>query len=323
MAKDRLTETRPRTTAGRGRGAMSTPPPALTDRFLSAVALAAEVHGEDRRTGTEIPYLAHLLVVCGLVLEDGGDEDQAIAAMLHDAVEDGGGDAMLARIRREFGPTVAAIVESCSDNVDGDPAEPWIERKRRYLEHLPRVTDDGILRVALADKVHNARSIVRDYREEGHPLWERFTPRTARDQLWYYGGLLAFFDRRRPGPLTEDLRRAVSEFAWLVARDDAQRQLRRRVWLDPDLHVGQAPRGWIQVLTATDAIRLLDEFIVHELSLPPGSEADAVVDWLIEQEAADHDPWPADWLVFHGENADGAVERFAEVMASRRALARR
>ena len=302
---------------------MSGAPPALTNRFLSAVALAAEVHGEERRTGTEIPYLSHLLVVCGLVLEDGGDEDQAIAAMLHDAVEDGGGQAMLGRIRHGFGPRVAAIVESCSDNVEGDSAEPWIERKRRYLEHLPRVTDDGVLRVALADKVHNARSIVRDYREEGHALWERFMPRTAREQLWYYGDLLEVFRDRRPNPLTEDLRRAVSELAWLVARDDAQRQLPRRLWLDRDLHMGQAPSGWIQVLTAADAIRLLDEFGVHELSLPPGSEADAVVDWLIEEESADRDPWPVERLVFHGDDPEAPIERFAKMLASHRTVAPR
>ena len=222
---------------------MTSAPPALTERFLAAVALAGEVHGRERLTGTEIPYLAHLLVVTGLVFEDGGDEDEAIAAMLHDAVEDGGGRPMLERIARSFGPRVAAIVEGCSDTVDGDPAEPWIERKRRYLAHLPEVTEDAILRVALADKVHNARSIVRDYREEGHQLWGRFMQKTARDQLWYYGGLLAFFEHRRPGPLTEDLWRAVGELAWLVARDDAQRLDPRRVWLDPDLHNGQRSGG--------------------------------------------------------------------------------
>ncbi len=91
-----------------------------------------------------------------------------------------------------------------------------------YLAHLPAVTDDAILRVALADKVHNARSIVRDYREEGHALWDQFTQKTAGDQLWYYGGLLAFFEKRRPGPLTEDLQRAVGELIWLVERDRAQ-----------------------------------------------------------------------------------------------------
>jgi (p)ppGpp synthase/HD superfamily hydrolase len=192
--------------------------PPLGQRFLDAVAMALEAHGRTRRTGTEIPYMAHLLVVTGLVLEDGGDEDQAIAALLHDAVEDAGGRPMLERIERTFGPRVAAIVEGCSDTVDGDPDAAWIERKRRYLEHLPEVTDDDVLRVSLADKVHNARSLVRDYRREGHTLWERLTQKTAADQLWYYGGLLEFFDRRRPGALTEDLRRAVDELATLVDR---------------------------------------------------------------------------------------------------------
>jgi len=195
-------------------------PPALTARFIDAVSLAIEIHGCVRRTGTEIPYLAHLLVVTGLVIEDGGDEDQAIAAMLHDSVEDGGGRALLERITRDFGPRVAAIVEGCSDSVDVDPDESWIERKRRYLAHLPEVTDDAILRVALADKVHNARSIVRDHREEGDALWERFPQKTAADQMLYYGGLLAFFERRRPGPLTEDLNRAVGELRRLL--DDGE-----------------------------------------------------------------------------------------------------
>ena len=198
-------------------------PPALTERFLAAVALAQEVHGDKRRTGTNIPYMAHLLVVTGLVLEDGGDADQAIAAMLHDSVEDGGGRPMLERIENSFGPRVAAIVEGCSDSVDGQPTEPWIERKRRYLAHLPAVEDDGILRVALADKVNNARSLVRAYREEGQALWARFPQRTAHEQLWYYRGLVQFFEGRRPGPLTEDLGRAVGELAWLVGRVHAAR----------------------------------------------------------------------------------------------------
>jgi (p)ppGpp synthase/HD superfamily hydrolase len=180
-----------------------------------------EAHRQERRMGTEIPYMAHLLVVTGLVIEDGGDEDEAISALLHDTVEDGGGQLMLDRIRRAFGPRVAEIVEGCSDTIDGDPREPWVERKRRYLDHLQRVDDEGILRVSLADKVHNARSIVRDYRASGSELWERFTQKTAGDQLWYYGGLLELFSRRRPGPLTEDLWRAVGELAWLVSHDPA------------------------------------------------------------------------------------------------------
>jgi (p)ppGpp synthase/HD superfamily hydrolase len=159
-----------------------------------------------------------VLVVTGLIVEDGGDEDQAIGAMLHDAVEDGVRPALVERIRSHFGSRVAAIVEGCSDSIEAEPGHAWTERKRRYLAHLPGVTDDGILCVALADKVHNARSIVRDYRVEGHALWDRFTQTTTRDQLWYYSGLLAFVERRRPGPLTEDLRGAVAELAWLVAR---------------------------------------------------------------------------------------------------------
>ena len=292
-------------------------PPALTERFLAAVSLAERVHGRDRRNGTEIPYMAHLLVVTGLVLEDGGNEDQAIAAMLHDAVEDGGGRAMLDRIARSFGPRVAEIVEGCSDTVDVDPTDSWIERKRRYLAHLPEVTDDAILRVALADKVHNARSIVRDYREDGHALWERFTQKTARDQLWYDGGLLAFFARRRPGPLTQDLSRAVGELAWLVARDDAQRAHAVRVWLDPDLHDGQAPEGWVQALTSDQAIQLLEAFAVVALSLGGESEPSGVIDWLIEQaETGGSDRWPREQISMHGEPSapaiaqlDGVIER--------------
>lgn len=193
---------------------------ALTPRFGDAVSLAVEVHDEEQRMGTEIPYMAHLLVVTGLVIEDGGDENEAIAALLHDSVEDGGGRPMLERIRSSFGQRVAEIVEGCSDTVDDDPDEPWVERKARYLDHLENVEDDGILRVSLADKVHNARSIVREYRASGSALWERFTQKTAGEQLWYYGGLLEFFNRRRPGPLTEDLWRAVGEMSWLVSHDE-------------------------------------------------------------------------------------------------------
>jgi hypothetical protein len=285
-----------------------TMPPMLTERFLDAVALAQEVHGTVRRSGTEIPYLAHLLVVTGLVMEDGGDEDQAIAAMLHDAVEDGGGRPMLDRIAQRFGARVAAIVEACSDTVDvEDEVEPWIERKRRYLSHLPEIDDDSVLRVALADKVHNARSIVRDYREEGHALWDRFTQKTARQQLWYYGGLLAFFQTRRPGPLTEDLLRAVSELSWLVARDDAQRSQRLRLWVDPDIHTRQAPPGWVQARTAGEATALLGEFPVQTLSFAEPTDASAVFHWLIEEDADGRDRWPTEQVAFHGEHAPQTI----------------
>jgi (p)ppGpp synthase/HD superfamily hydrolase len=192
--------------------------PALRGRFVSAFELASRIH-TGRRLGTEIPYMAHLLVVTGLVLEDGGGEDEAIAALLHDSVEDGGGRPLLARIDAEFGPRVAMIVEACSDTLDPDDERPWRERKVAYLAHLPAVTDEAVLRVVLADKVNNARSIVRAYRDEGHALWDRFTNKTADDQIWYYGELLRFFAARRPGPLVEDLRRAVDELTDLVIAD--------------------------------------------------------------------------------------------------------
>jgi len=195
------------------------PPPALGERFLAAVELAAELHG-GRRLGTEIPYMAHLLVVTGLVLEDGGSEEEAIAAMLHDSVEDSGGRPLLERLRRDFGARVAEIVAACSDSLDpSTDRRSWRERKAAYVVHLPDVHDDGVLRVVLADKVHNARSIVRDYRAEGEPLWQRFTNKSAADQLWYYDELLTFFSARRPGPLVEDLQGAVDELADLLAAD--------------------------------------------------------------------------------------------------------
>jgi (p)ppGpp synthase/HD superfamily hydrolase len=191
--------------------------PALTERFLAAVALAQEVHGSARRSGTEIPYLAHLLVVAGLVLEDGGDEDQAIAAMLHDSVEDGGGRPLLERIRRRFGERVASIVEQLSDSIEIDSDEPWVSRKRRHLTRLEACRDEAVLRVAVADKLDNARAIVREYRAEGNIIWERFADKTAEEQLWYFGRLVELFEERRPGPLTDALRCAVAELTALVA----------------------------------------------------------------------------------------------------------
>jgi (p)ppGpp synthase/HD superfamily hydrolase len=204
---------------------MPEPAPQLTDRFFAAAALANELHGGQRRLGTQIPYAAHLMIVAGLVLEAGGDENQAIAALLHDSVEDGGGRTMLTRIRAAFGFEVAAIVEACSDTLDPEDARSWRERKAAYLAHLPKITDEAVLRVALADKVHNARSIVREYRAEGDALWERFTNKTIADQLWYYRALVEFFITRHPGPLVEDLRRAVSELEGLAAGNTAEAPL--------------------------------------------------------------------------------------------------
>lgn len=193
--------------------------PQLSGRFLQAVSLAVQLEGRERRSGTGMPLLAHLFVVTGLVIEDGGDEDQAIAALLHDSVEDGGGRAVLERIEAGFGVRVARMVEELSDTIDGDPGTTWVDLKARYLEQLEACEDEGTLRVALADKVHNVRAIVRDYRYEGHVIWERFTEKTAQQQLWYSERLAEFFSRKRPGPLADELRDAVEELAALIAAD--------------------------------------------------------------------------------------------------------
>lgn len=189
-------------------------PHVLSSRFREALWLAAFLHADQRRKGTDIPYVAHLLAVSSLVLENGGCEDAAIAALLHDAVEDQGGETILAQISSRFGPTVASIVEACSDSKETSKP-PWKARKERYIAHLAGVSSDTLL-VSLADKLHNARAILADYRQIGEALWQRF--QGGRDgTLWYYGALvLAFEQRAEHGRLVEELRRVVSELQGLA-----------------------------------------------------------------------------------------------------------
>lgn len=159
----------------------------LTQRFDDAVAYARTLHADDVRKGTTVPYLAHLLGVSSLVLEHGGDEDQAIAALLHDAAEDHGGRARLADIAARFGTRVAAIVEACSDSLVADRHHkaPWWPRKAAYLRALATEPPDALL-VTAADKLHNARALVADHRRDGDALWARFNPDAGRrGQLWY------------------------------------------------------------------------------------------------------------------------------------------
>lgn len=181
----------------------------LTDRFDKAVQLARTLHGGQRRKGGDIPYLAHLLAVAALVIEDGGDEDEAIAGLLHDAVEDQGGAETLKQIGLQFGAKVGAIVEACSDT-DEIPKPPWRGRKEAYIAHLG-TAERSVLRVSLADKLHNARAILFDLRGQGSTLWDRFTTATAEDQLWYYGALADAFAAREAGPMAVELRRVVEE----------------------------------------------------------------------------------------------------------------
>ncbi len=180
----------------------------LTDRFGEALTYAAHLHASQRRKGSGIPYVAHLLGVCSLVLEDGGTEDEAIAALLHDAPEDQGGRETLAEIEKRFGPEVASIVEGCSDTLE-TPKPPWRPRKQAYIDHLSDAPP-SVLRVSLADKVHNAHSILSDHRQIGDAVFDRFNGRKE-GTLWYYGELGKVFIKRYPGPLANELQRTVAK----------------------------------------------------------------------------------------------------------------
>src|SRR3954449_1702009 len=192
-------------------------------RLAQALATAQRLHGAQKRKGTDIPYVAHLLAVAALVLEGGGDEDAAVAALLHAAVEDAGGPPTLAAIRAQFGEHVADIVAACTDT-DEVPKPPWRARKQAYLDHLRHdELPDGALLVSLADKLHNARAIVADLRAHGDALWQRFNERDPAAQLWYYRWLADVFRVRAPGPLAVELARAVEEMSRLAARGGAPR----------------------------------------------------------------------------------------------------
>lgn len=180
----------------------------LGERFEDALGFAARVHRDQRRKGSGIPYVGHLLGVCSLVIEDGGSADEAIAALLHDAVEDQGGDATLEQIRERYGLVVADIVRACSDTTQ-TLKPPWRARKEAYLSHLAEAPP-SVLRVSLADKLHNARAILRDYELEGERLWDRFNANSGRDgQFWYYGALAEVFTERFPGRMARELSETV------------------------------------------------------------------------------------------------------------------
>jgi hypothetical protein len=179
----------------------------LGRRFEDALVYATQTHAPQARKGTGVPYVAHLLAVASLVLEDGGDEEEAVAALLHDAVEDQGGEARLQEIRHRYGDRVADIVRECSDT-DASPKPPWRDRKVAYIAHVGGASP-GAVRVSLADKLHNARAVLYDYRDLGEELWERFNPEA--DQLWYYRSLVAAFRARSDGPMVEELDRVVTE----------------------------------------------------------------------------------------------------------------
>lgn len=185
----------------------------LGSRFMRAFEFAAQKHQNQVRKASTIPYIAHLMGVTSLVLEAGGDEDHAIAALLHDVVEDCGGAPMLKEVRRRFGKRIAHVVAGCTD-ADTYPKPPWLERKQTYIEHLKHADADTRL-VSAADKLNNLRSILSDYRAIGESVWSRFNG--GRDgTLWYYRSLRDVFLRYPRNRVTRDLERAVMELDSLV-----------------------------------------------------------------------------------------------------------
>lgn len=197
----------------------------LGPRFRQALLFANVKHAGQLRKGTGDPYIAHLMGVTSLVFEAGGDEDMAIAALLHDVVEDCGGMPMLREIRRRFGKRVAHIVAGCTDSY-GEPKPPWRQRKEEYIDHLHRADADTRL-VSAADKLHNARTILTDYRELGESIWERFQGR--RDgTLWYYRALLQEFQRRETNRVVRELERVVKELETISSRKLAVRKRNRK-----------------------------------------------------------------------------------------------
>jgi (p)ppGpp synthase/HD superfamily hydrolase len=179
----------------------------LGPRLQQAFRYAAKWHEGQSRKATAVPYLSHLMAVASLVLEAGGDEDLAIAALLHDVVEDCGGMPRLREIRKKFGPRVARIVEGCTDTFV-EPKPDWIERKRGYLEEVKHADAETRL-VSACDKLHNVRTILADYRQDGEAIWARFNGRKE-GTLWYYRALSDEYSRT-PNRITRELGIAVSQ----------------------------------------------------------------------------------------------------------------
>lgn len=186
----------------------------LTERFDRALQRTMDWHRDQKRKGSGIPYVAHLLSVAGIALSHGAQEDEAIAALLHDALEDQD-DCTEELIAEEFGPQVAALVAECSDTQE-NPKPRWRDRKERYLRHLPEASRSALL-VSAADKLDNARSILLDYRVVGEELWGRF--RGGKDgTLWYYQEIVKAYRQagRVPPALLEELERVVTELTALA-----------------------------------------------------------------------------------------------------------
>ncbi|MGA7630300.1 MAG: HD domain-containing protein [Terriglobales bacterium] len=201
-------------------------PPPLGPRSQRAFRYAAEKHAGQTRKQTAVPYLSHLMAVASLVLEAGGDEDMAIAALLHDVVEDCGGMPRLREVRKLFGRRVAHIVEGCTDSF-GEPKAEWVERKKDYLREVTHADAETRL-VSASDKLHNVRTILADYRQEGEAIWARFSGKKE-GTLWYYRALSDEYQRRGANRITRELELAVAELETLVSKSKKARKKKAMV----------------------------------------------------------------------------------------------
>lgn len=217
----------------------------LTERMTAAFDMARDVHADQTLKGTDLPYLLHLLDACSIALRHGADEDQAIAALLHDVVEDGGGQAMLDDIEDRFGERVRQIVYDCSDSLVADPTDkpPWWQRKIQYLDHLRTASHDTAL-VTGADKLSNARSLVVDVGEHGDTFWERFTAGRP-GSLWYYRRIVEILPARLPetdlaSRLAASLRREVDCLLEIVGHDQADHDWKLALASEADARAAMA-----------------------------------------------------------------------------------
>jgi (p)ppGpp synthase/HD superfamily hydrolase len=189
----------------------------LTPRFHRALVYAARIHSRQFRKGTARPYIGHLLGVTSIVLTYGGDEDEAVAALLHDAVEDQGGKPRLRDIQHKFSARVARIVQGCTDS-DSTPKPPWLTRKKDYLRHL-RSADSSVRLVSAADKVYNARETLADFRSHRDKVWKRFKG-GKQGTLWYYGEVATILRRKGPRELATELDRILKELTSISKSSD-------------------------------------------------------------------------------------------------------
>lgn len=247
----------------------------LTHRYGEALALAHRLHeGQTRKSGS-VPYISHPLAVSGLVLEYGGDEDESIAGLLHDTVEDCGGKPVLEQIQRHFGARVAGIVDGCTDTYE-DPKPEWRARKEAFIERLKKA-DRSVLQVVACDKLHNVRCLIQDYRREGEPFWNHAW-RGYEDSLWYYRSASAAIAGRLCGPAGWELARSIGEFKHLV--EDVRQHRRDQLASNPNPGMGMgegfgckscwpldAETAWEARTRLAHYVELIDESHFHVMIL--------------------------------------------------------